>query len=223
MLKRNLAVILIAGLVLGGGAVAWANSDASRPTASADLVAAAGDGTAAANATGPAARQKCMADAGVTTPKTATAEQKKQIQACVKAARGNGGKGPKMGAVAAFLRRAVHGTFIMKGQDGKFVTVNADRGSEQSHTADSIVIKRPDGQSVTIKLTSATKYRGITSASELKDGKATAVVSDQSGNALVVGQRYTGATGGAQPNAQQGQTQGTAGDDTAGLLDAFAQ
>ena len=61
------------------------------------------------------------------------------------------------------------------------------------------------------------------SASDLKDGRATAVVSDQAGNALVVGQRYPGAQGAAQPNAQQGQTQGTAGDDTAGLLDAFAQ
>jgi hypothetical protein len=228
MLKRNLAVLLIAGLVLGGGAAAWARSDASRPTLSADLTAATADGTTSPTGTDPGARraalQKCAADAGVTAPKTATAEQKQQVLQCLKAAGFNGAKLGKANkpAIAAFLRRAVHGSFIVKGKDGKFVTVNADRGKEQSHTADSIVINRPDGQTVTVKLTSTTKYRGVTSASQLQDGRPTVVISDQSGNALVVGQRDAAAKGGATPNAKQGQTQGTAGDDTIGVLDAIA-
>jgi hypothetical protein len=48
MLKRNVALFLLAGLIAGGGAAAWARSDGSRPTLAATTAASAGSNRPAA-------------------------------------------------------------------------------------------------------------------------------------------------------------------------------
>ena len=197
MLKRNLAVILLAGLVLGGGAVAWAHGDSPRPTVLTDVAAAAAvddaTGTTPAPATDATTRrqalQKCLADAGITRPRDATAEQRQKAKQCLTDAGFGGALRARQGGAAGILGRTVHGSLIIKGKDGQFKNVSYDRGKESSHPGDTLVIARPDGKTVTVKLTSSTKYRGITAASQLQDGRPTVVVSDESGSALLVGQR----------------------------------
>jgi hypothetical protein len=49
MFKRNAALIIVAGLVVGGGAVAWARSDGGRPTLAAATSTAATVNPGAAN------------------------------------------------------------------------------------------------------------------------------------------------------------------------------
>jgi hypothetical protein len=82
----------------------------------------------------------------------------------------------------------VHGDVIVKGKDGKFVTVTFDKGKVTSHSDGSITLARADGPSVTVKLDGSTKYRGITSASDIQDGKGAIVVS-KDGTATAVAQR----------------------------------
>lgn len=89
----------------------------------------------------------------------------------------------------AILRRADHGTLEIKDKTGSWITLTVDRGQVTAADAGSVTLQRPDGQTVTAKLTADTKYRGVSSASSIATGKAAVVVSDSSGNALVVAQR----------------------------------
>ena len=92
----------------------------------------------------------------------------------------------------AILRRADHGTLDVKDKTGKFVTVTFDRGHVTAADAGSVTLQRPDGRTVTVKLTADTKYKGISSASAVVVGKPAIVVSDSGGAALLVAQRSAG-------------------------------
>jgi len=91
---------------------------------------------------------------------------------------------PGMGGL---FRRTVHGDLIVRGKTG-FENVTYDRGKLTSVASGSLTIQRPDGPSVTVKLTSTTRYRGVSGPGELEVGKGTVVLS-RDGSALVVGQR----------------------------------
>lgn len=84
------------------------------------------------------------------------------------------------------LSRADHATLETK-RNGKWVTVDMDRGNVTAATASSITLNRPDGQSVTLQLLSSTKFGGkeATSASALKTG-VRAVVISENGSAISV-------------------------------------
>ena len=148
MLKRNLAILVLAVALVGGGAVAWAQTSDSSPSAP--------------------------------TASTSAGGQNGQGQQGVPRARH-----PR---AAAILGRVVHGDLIVKGQDGKFENVTYDRGTLDGVSGDTLTLTRPDGKKVSVKLTSDTKFRGVSSASELKTGKHTLVTS-RDGKALTVAQR----------------------------------
>jgi hypothetical protein len=91
-------------------------------------------------------------------------------------------------AERAILRRAVHGDLVVKDKSGQFVTVTFDKGKVTSHSDSEVTLERPDGKSVTLKLDGSTKYRGVASASAIRDGKGALVLS-KDGTARMVGQR----------------------------------
>ena len=171
MLKRNVALFLMAGLILGGGAVAWARSDGGRPT------------LAATTATGkPGGRQQCLAQNGVTAGQRPTAAQRQAVLECLQAA-GAPGKGAK-----GLLARVVHGDLVVRGAGGKFTNVVYDRGKEKGLAGDKLTITRPDGVDVTVTLTSSTRYRGVQNSAGLQTGRPTLVLSNPDGTALIVAQ-----------------------------------
>lgn len=192
VLKRNVAVVVLAGLVLGGAAVAWAGGSPARPT----VVAAAQAGETVPPSSTPgtpptrptpeerqakrAALRACVDNAG---------EDAAARQACLAAAGlpklgdrpggpgGPGGPGFRPGTLGE-LGRAVHGTVIVPGEGDTWQTVTFDRGKvNQATDGSKIVLDRPDGVSVTIALTADTKYHGIASAAAIQDGKPAMVVS----------------------------------------------
>jgi len=212
-MKRRIATLIVAGVVLGGGAFAWAEAGPARPSVSSD-----GSGTEASLAVltdasqsspqnpdkNPAAfrqaLQQCRQQAGIaqphpgTQPTPPTAEQHQKVLACLKAAgfdlphrgRGHGGGGP-----GAFLGRAIHGELIVPGGNGTFKSVVYDRGKQDgavSKSDNKLTITRPDKVSVTVTLTDATKYRGVQNESQLQPGRPTVVVADKDGKALFVAQ-----------------------------------
>jgi hypothetical protein len=79
----------------------------------------------------------------------------------------------------SLLSRADHATLEIR-QGGTWVTVDLDRGNVTAASGSSITLSRPDGQSVTLQLSSSTKFRGkvATSASALKTGVRAVVISE---------------------------------------------
>ena len=200
-MKRRIATLIVAGVVLGGGAFAWAEAGPARPSVSSDgsgneaslavLIDASQSSPQSPDKNPPAFRQalqQCRQQAGIaqpqpgTQPTPPTAEQHQKVLACLKAAgfdlphrgRGHGGGGP-----GAFLGRAIHGELIVPGGNGTFKSVVYDRGKQ-----DGAVSKL----SVTVTLTDATKYRGVQNESQLQPGRPTVVVADKDGKALFVAQ-----------------------------------
>ena len=102
----------------------------------------------------------------------------------------------------AILRRADHGTVEVKvkgvatgtatgtaaAATATWQTFTFDRGKVTTVTADQITLARPDGVSVTLTITPTTKYRGVTSWSEITTAKRATVVS-QNGTATIIAQR----------------------------------
>ena len=202
MLKRNLSILLLAGLLFGGAAYAWAqtgDTSTSTPTTAAAPGPANGNGPSD-QASRRAVLEDCMHQAGVTDPKSATPAQSQQIRQCVAAhgVKGRPGPGPK-----ALLGRVVHGDLIVRGTDGQFQNVTYDRGKEDGLQGNTLTITRPDNKKVSVTLTNDTKYRGVDNASQLQAGRQTLVLS-KDGKALVVGQRGDKAQpqpgGAAQPS-----------------------
>jgi hypothetical protein len=203
MLKRNAAVVVLAGLVLGGAAVAWAGGGPARPTV---LAAAQTDqsapppstpATPATPATPPApltdaerqakreALKACLEAAG---------EDAAARQACMPAGmpgpahKGPGGPGhPGPLGGLPLLGRAVHGDVVVPGPtEGAWQTVTFDRGKvDEATDASKIVLDRPDGATVTIALTADTKYHMIADAGAIREGEPAMVVS-KDGKALQV-------------------------------------
>ncbi|HEX2849596.1 MAG TPA: hypothetical protein VHN98_03550 [Acidimicrobiales bacterium] len=103
----------------------------------------------------------------------------------------------------ALLRRSVHAELVVKAKDGSFQTIDIDKGTLSNVNGDVLKVDRPDGKQVTVKVDSATRYRGISGAGALRTGDKIVVVS-KGGTAVVVGQRPAGSTApsGAQSGAQ---------------------
>ena len=184
VLKRNAAVIVLAGLVLGGAAVAWAGDNPARPT----VLAAAQTDESAPPTTPPApltdeerrarreALRACLEAAG---------EDAAARQACIPAGArkgpGHPGRHGRPGPLGGLglLGRAVHGSAVVPGAiEGTWQTVTFDRGRVEAATDGSkIVLARPDGETVTLALTADTRYHGIADAAGIKEGQPALVIS----------------------------------------------
>jgi len=91
-----------------------------------------------------------------------------------KAGKGKAHKG-KAGAIA---RRTVHGEFVVKGKDGKYVTTDAQRGSITAVSPTSVTVRSADGFTATYAVNADTKIR--------KDGKDAAIGTVKVGDPVVV-------------------------------------
>ena len=120
MLKRNLAVLVLAVALVGGGAAAWAQTSDTSPSAPAQAP---------------------------------NGQEQRAVP-----------RGRHPGA-AAIRGRVIHGDLVVKGQDGKFENVTYDRGTLDGVSGDTLTLTRPDGKKVSVKLTSDTKFRGVSGAS----------------------------------------------------------
>lgn len=179
MLKRNLALVLVAGLVLGGGATAWAAGDPAPTTTPTTLTPAERQARAQAlktclqGAQDTAARKACVAAAGLG---TANAAKRKAL----------GLPGPDV------LGRAIHGSLLVPGPNSTWQTVTFDRGKvDAATTGTRIVLDRADGQQVSLALTADTAYHGVDGAASLKVGQPALVVS-KDGTATHVLQKVRG-------------------------------
>jgi hypothetical protein len=96
------------------------------------------------------------------------------------AAKAAGRQGAGMGG----LKRAIHGELLVGGPQRGYRTVVFDRGRITTISADAITLERPDGESVTAKLTGDTKFNG-TPRDQLKAGDMV-LVAQQDGSAIRV-------------------------------------
>ena len=104
---------------------------------------------------------------------------------------GGGGAGAARRA-RPFARRAVHGDLIVRAKQG-FENVAFDKGEVVRHSATSVTLKRADGVEVTKAINATTRFRGISPAGEIVDGRPALVVS-KGDAALLVAQRSPDAT-----------------------------
>lgn len=81
------------------------------------------------------------------------------------------------------LRHSVHADFVVR-HKGAWITVSVDRGKLNQASSSSISLTRPDGVTVSAKVTSSTKFFGIPE-SQLKKGDRV-IVAQTGGNALDV-------------------------------------
>lgn len=194
MIKRNIAVLLVAGIVFGGGALALAQGQPERPTTEQGSAQSPGDRQAQRQARREEAKQ-CLEDAGGDRAK------RQQCRDRFKDGRGKDGRGKDGGGP---LRRAVHGDLVVRGEGGAFEKVAFDRGKvSQTSDAGRVVIDRPDGQQVSLGLTPETRYRGVQDANQLRKGE-NAMVTSRDGNALTVAQRNPNETGPGTGNKEGG-------------------
>jgi uncharacterized protein DUF5666 len=84
----------------------------------------------------------------------------------------------------AGMKRAIHGELLVGGPQRGYRTVVFDRGRITAISADAITLERPDGESVTVKLTEETKFNG-TPRDQLKAGDMV-LVAQQDGSAIRV-------------------------------------
>ena len=158
-MKRKLAIVIVIGLVLGGGAVAYA-ADGPGPGARGE------------------ARRQCVADMKAAGQKRGP-EARQALRRCV----GEAGVAAKLGADGLY-KRAIHGDLIVRARGG-FESYTFDKGKVDSVSSTSIALTRPDGRQVTLSITSDTKHRGAWPA---QAGKPALVVS-QSGKAVLIVQK----------------------------------
>jgi len=78
----------------------------------------------------------------------------------------------------AVTRRTVHGEFVVKGKDGKYVTTEVQRGAVTAVSPTSVTVKSADGFSATYKINADTRIR--------KDGKQAAIGSVKVGDPVLV-------------------------------------
>lgn len=192
MLKRNAAVVVLAGLVLGGTAVAWAGGSPPRPT----VVAAAQTGdTTTPPSTPPAPADRHAKRAAARACLESAGEDAAARRACLDAAglhkpgRGPKHRGGPLGGLG-MLGKAVHGSVVVPGEaEGTWQTVTFDRGTVNEATdGDTIVLDRPDGEKVTLAMTADTTFHGVAAAAAIREGKPAMVVS-KGGTATQVVQR----------------------------------
>jgi hypothetical protein len=194
MLKRNAALIIVGLLLVGGAAVAWANGPAARPVVSAQLAAAqqtANDPTtsSADREALKAQMRQCMQERRAARQSGSAAAPSQACQDLRTKLQGLRGLKGLRGRGAALFARADHGTFDIKDKSGTFVTYTFDKGPVGAGTSPSqVVINRPDGQTVTLKIDASTKFKGIASAANLTQGQPALVVS-KGGTATLIAQR----------------------------------
>jgi hypothetical protein len=96
---------------------------------------------------------------------------------------------PKAGhkkARRGLIGRGMHGEWVVKGKDGKPVTLETVRGTVTAVGASSVTVKAEDGFTATFAANSDTKVRGAgaDSLGDVKVGTRTAVVGVKAGNAV---------------------------------------
>ena len=180
MLKQRIATLLIGGLVLGGGAMALAETSPADPDV--------GSSSDAAGAPEDRANKRAEARACIEAHR---ANPEAEPSAECKALREQLGKpgrhkGHRPGA--GLLRRGIHGEVIVEQDGGGFETLEFDKGTLQSADTDSLVLKRADGVTVTLSMNEATKFKGVEGAGDLRTGDKVFVVS-KDGVARLVAQR----------------------------------
>ena len=81
------------------------------------------------------------------------------------------------------LVRGMHGEWVVKGKDGKPVTLESIRGTVTAVSSTRLTVKAEDGFTETFAVSSDTKVRGgADSLAEVKTGARAAVVGVKSGN-----------------------------------------
>jgi hypothetical protein len=92
----------------------------------------------------------------------------------------------KKHARRAAIARGMHGEWVVKGKDGKPVTLVSIRGQVTAAGPTSVTVKAEDGFTATYTANSDTKVKGadIDSMSDVKVGAKGAVVGVKSGNTL---------------------------------------
>ncbi len=87
-------------------------------------------------------------------------------------------------AKRALLARGMHGEWVVKGKDGKPVTLETIRGTVTAVSASSVSVKAEDGFTETFATNSDTKVRGggADALSDVKAGAKAAVVGVKSGS-----------------------------------------
>lgn len=178
-MKSKIATLLIGAVVLGGGAVAYAQTQPADPSA----------GTGSATRPDRAEARACL--------KAHRENPDAEPSAACQALRERMKSGPRGGGEHSFLRRGIHGEILVKDGDG-YSTVIFDRGRVTSASSGSITLERPDGQSVTVSTDDATVYRGISGFDEVRTGDPALVVT-KGGRATLVAQRPVDSTEGEVP------------------------
>ena len=97
--------------------------------------------------------------------------------------RDQGGPAPRR----HLLARADHATFEVKAQ-GRWVTIDLDRGTVTAVSSTSITLRRPDGVAVTETIAATTHFNGVASAATVRTGVRAGVISED-GTARRVVQR----------------------------------
>jgi hypothetical protein len=89
----------------------------------------------------------------------------------------------KKHARRAVIGRGLHGEWVVKGKDGKLVTLVSIRGQVTAVGATSVTVKAEDGFTATFTVNSDTKVKGaVDSMSDVKVGAKGAVVGVKTGN-----------------------------------------
>jgi hypothetical protein len=159
MIKRMLSTVVVASLVLGGAAYAYAQAQPDDPRAAGDAPEAA-----------PGPRARCRAVLGGDD-----------------GARAQGARARRFCRHHALLARTVHGDLVVRTRDG-FANLTYDRGEVTSVSAEEITLRRPDGPSVTLALADDTRYIGVGGPDEIRTGEQAAVLARE-GTAVAVAQR----------------------------------
>lgn len=184
MKKHSLATGIIAAVVLGAGTFAWAEYQPSDPAVSAQTAQ--------------------VADFAVATPGATPGATPNAANPSGHARRRHNGRFLRHRA-EGFLGRAVHGSVIVKGKDGTWQTVDFDKGKlTKSADGSTVTVARPDGHSVTLRVTPDTKFRGIDGVGTLRADKPGLVVS-KDGKAIMIAQRDGNSQGRPGVHAGEGQ------------------
>lgn len=180
MLKQRIATLLVGGLVLGGGAIALAETSPADPEV--------GSGSAAAPSpeadAGKRAQARACMEARRANPDAEPSAECRALREQLGKRRGSVGHRPGAG----LLHRGIHGEVIVQQEDGGFETLEFDKGTLTSASDGALVVERADGVTVRVSVDGATKFKGVDGAGELRTGDKVFVVSKE-GLARLVAQR----------------------------------
>lgn len=185
MTKRIIGLAVVAVVVLGAAGVAFAAASPQRPSYGLEETALALAADPAPPGAAPAGGKREELRTCVKAKVDAGADRKAAVKECAdqlgikpgrpgKPGKPGGGPGP-----LAKLGRAAHAELVVpkEGAEGQWETVIVDRGKVTAASAESISVQRPDGPTVTVRVTAATKVKGAASAADLAVGREVVVVS----------------------------------------------